>query len=152
SDGSFAPQTTSPGAPTMTERMHRRDFLQSATAGVLALTGRTTAQERAGKQIAAIVTEFRPNSHAEVLAGRWLEGFELNGEAPGPQSKIVALYTDQVPANDISRKLAEKHKVPIYDTIRETLCRGGAKLAVDGVLIIGEHGKYPSNDKEQHLY
>jgi hypothetical protein len=48
--------------------------------------------------------------------------------------------------------MCEKHKVPIYPTIRETLCRGGKKLAVDGVLLIGEHGEYPYNEKGQHLY
>ncbi|MFO0789035.1 MAG: hypothetical protein U0805_06220 [Pirellulales bacterium] len=29
---------------------------------------------------------------------------------------------------------------------------GGSKLAVDGVVIIGEHGDYPTNEKGQHLY
>ena len=29
---------------------------------------------------------------------------------------------------------------------------GGNKLAVDAVLIIGEHGDYPTNDKGQKLY
>src|SRR5439155_19771174 len=29
---------------------------------------------------------------------------------------------------------------------------GGSELAVDGVLLIGEHGKYPTNEKGQHLY
>src|SRR5262249_49137816 len=64
----------------------------------------------------------------------------------------VALYTDQVPKNDLSRQLADKYKVPIYGTIHEALCRGGRTLAVDGVVIIGEHGQYPFNDKGQHLY
>jgi hypothetical protein len=87
-----------------------------------------------------------------VIAGRWLEGFELDGQGDRPRSRLVALYTDQVTERDISRKLCEKHKVPIYATIREALCRGGDKLAVDGVLLIGEHGTYPFNEKGQHLY
>jgi hypothetical protein len=87
-----------------------------------------------------------------VIVGRWLEGFELDGQSDRPRSRLVAMYTDQVPANDMSRKLSEKHKVPIYGTIREALCRGGDKLAVDGVLLIGEHGNYPYNEKGQHLY
>jgi len=133
----------------------RRAFLQAAGAvlPLLAQTlGPSTAAEDDTRKIAAVVTEFRTNSHAEVIAGRWLEGFELDGLSDRPRSRLVALYTDQRPDNDISRQLCAKHQVPIYPTIRETLCRGGAKLAVDGVLLIGEHGQYPINDKGQYLY
>ena len=40
----------------------------------------------------------------------------------------------------------------MYPTIAEALRCGGSKLAVDGVLIIGEHGDYPRNEKGQILY
>jgi hypothetical protein len=40
----------------------------------------------------------------------------------------------------------------MYKTIPEALTLGGDKLAVDGVLIVGEHGDYPHNEKGQHLY
>ncbi len=40
----------------------------------------------------------------------------------------------------------------IYPTIAEALTLGGSKLAVDGVLLIGEHGKYPRNERRQTLY
>lgn len=129
---------------------HRRQFLQTAATGAFLATAH--AAETPAKAIAAIVTEFRPNSHAEMLAGRWLEGFELDGKSERPQSRLVSLYTDQVPANDIGRKLAEKHGVSIYTSVRKALCRGGEKFAVDGVLLIGEHGSYPSNEKGQQLY
>src|SRR4051794_36897592 len=100
----------------------RRDFLRAAGMGALlpVLSDPFEPQASgadAGKNIAAIVTEFRPNSHAEVIAGRWLEGFELNGQSERPRSHLVALYTDQVPKSDISRMLCEKNKVPIYSTI-----------------------------------
>jgi hypothetical protein len=135
----------------------RRHFLHSSAAitGLSLLgEGRALRSQPAAaiKNIAAVVTEFRTNSHAEVIVGRWLEGFELDGSKERPRSKLVALYTDQVPKNDISRALAKKHDVPIYSTIRETLTRGGDKLAVDGVLLIGEHGDYPLNEKGQRLY
>jgi hypothetical protein len=135
----------------------RREFLRVAgvSAGLPLLSPALTQGSSGSgdaRGIAAIVTEFRPNSHAEMIAGRWLEGFELDGESDRPRSKLLALYTDQVPGNDISRKLSEQHKVPIYATIREALCRGGDKLAVDGVLLIGEHGTYPVNDRGQQLY
>src|SRR5262249_42860651 len=34
----------------------------------------------------------------------------------------------------------------------EALTCGGSRLAVDAVLLIGEHGRYPSNEKGQKLY
>src|SRR5262249_53075050 len=41
---------------------------------------------------------------------------------------------------------------PIYPTIAEALRCGGEKLAVDAVLIIGEHGDYPLNEFGQKQY
>jgi len=97
------------------------------------------------KRIAAIVTEYRYNSHADVIVGRLVQGFMLNDQGARPNLKLVSLYTDQVPANDTSRALMKKHGIPIYKTIAETLTLGGKELAVDGVLLVAEHGKYPRN-------
>jgi hypothetical protein len=36
--------------------------------------------------------------------------------------------------------------------VAETLTLGAGKLAVDGVVLIGEHGRYPDNEKGQKLY
>ncbi len=131
----------------------RRQFLQSSLAlGAGFALPRLTGAQDAVKSIAAVVTEYRTNSHADVIVTRWLEGFELDGMSAKPRSRLVALYTDQVPKSDISRALAKKHNIPIYPSIREALCRGSDKLAVDGVLLIGEHGDYPYNEKGQHLY
>ncbi len=110
------------------------------------------AQTAPPKRIAAVVTEYRHNSHADVIVGKYLEGYRQDGRPPGPRSKIVSMYTAQVPKNDMSRDMARKYNVPIYPTIWETLTLGGERLAVDGVLLIGEHGNYPWNEKGQHLY
>jgi len=101
------------------------------------------------KKIAAIVTEYRKWSHADVILRNLLDGYP-DGKRPGMD--LVALYTDQVPKTDMSRALAKKHGFTIYDTIAECLTRGGKMLAVDGVLSIGEHGTYPANEKGQRLY
>lgn len=126
----------------------RRQFLAASASAPLALE----AQSAPPKRIAAIVTEYRYNSHADVIIGKYLEGFHQNNQPPYPRSKIVSLYTAQVPKNDMSRDMAKKHNVPIYPTIWEALTLGGGRLAVDGVLLIGEHGNYPWNEKGQHLY
>lgn len=124
--------------------LDRRSFLLS-TAAALRAAGEP-------KRIAAIVTEYRPNSHADVIVGKYLEGYRQDGRPPKPHSSIVSLYTAQVPANDLSRQRAQQCGVPIFPTIAEALTMGKGRLAVDGVLLIGEHGDYPTNEKGQKLY
>ena len=66
--------------------------------------------------------------------------------------KVVSLYVDQKPEGDQSAARAKEFGFQVYPTIAETLRCGGSKLAVDAVLIIGEHGDYPRNEKGQMLY
>jgi hypothetical protein len=103
------------------------------------------------KRVAAIVTEYRRHSHADVIVGKILEGFNYDGRE-GPALRLVSMFVDQFPESDMSRQLAQKYKFPITKTIDEALTLGGKTLAVDGVLCIGEHGKYPTNERGQILY
>lgn len=103
-------------------------------------------------RVAAIVTEYRYYSHADVIVGRILEGYSPNNVRKQPRTRVVSMYTDQVPAKDMSRELSAKHGFRIYPSIREALTLGGDRLAVDAVLLIGEHGNYPFNDRGQQLY
>src|SRR5687768_4598725 len=59
--------------------------------------------------VAAIVTAYTRNSHADVIIGKILDGFNQDGGA-GPALRLAALFTDQVPKGDLSRDLAQKHK------------------------------------------
>jgi len=115
-------------------------------------TALAPAAPAAAKRIAAVITIYRPNSHADVIVGKYLEGYNQDGKPPRPNSRVVSMFTAQVPKDDMSRAMAAKHKVPIYRTVYEALTLGTGKLAVDGVLLIGEHGDYPVNDKLQTLY
>jgi hypothetical protein len=128
--------------------MNRRTFLATSASTAFAMNQSAAAPKR----IAAVITEYRPLSHADVIIGKYLEGYNQDNQAPYPRSKIVSIFTEQVPKQDMSRERAKKFNVPIFRTVADALTLGGDKLAVDGVLLIGEHGDYPSNDKEQKLY
>ena len=103
------------------------------------------------KQIAAVVTEYRLHSHADVIVGKILEGYNYDGGA-GPNLRLASLYVDQFPDKDMSRGLSKKYHFPICDSIEDALTLGGKDLAVDGVVIVGEHGDYPLNARGQKLY
>lgn len=132
----------------------RREFAATIAAGTLggAALAATPQEKRERLPVAAIVTEYRRNSHADVIVGKILEGFNQDGGA-GPALRLASLYTDQVPKNDMSRDLAKKHGFRIARTIEEALTLGGDRIAVAGVLSIGEHGDYPyTKDTRQHMY
>ncbi len=104
------------------------------------------------KKIAAIITEYRPRSHADVLVTKFLKGFPVDEGFFAPRVEVASMYIDMFADNDIGRQIAAEHDVPIYNSINAALCLGGKELAVDGVLLIGEHGDYAWNEKAQHLY
>ena len=104
------------------------------------------------KKIAAIITVYRPRSHADVLVGKFLHGFPTDGALQAPRVKIASLYVDQTFDNDMSGAISEQFGIPVYPSIVGALTLGGDELAVDGVLLIGEHGDYAWNEKQQQLY
>ncbi len=104
-------------------------------------------------KIAAVVTIVHKYAHAQHFIDRFLEGYGWNGTHHKPPMDLVSLYVDQVGKDDLSHDRAARFPtMKIYPTIAEALTLGGSKLAVDGVLMIGEHGNYPYNEKRQHLY
>lgn len=136
----------------MTNVSHRRRFLQQASLLSLAGCGlQLHAAQPSPKRIAGVITIYRKNSHADVLLGKILEGWKQDG-GPGPNLKLVSLYVDQFPNDDLSVELAKKHGFRMCKSIQEALTLGTSQLAVDGVMSIGEHGDYPHNEKGQHLY
>ena len=104
-------------------------------------------------KIAAVTTVYHKYSHAEHIVDRFLIGYGWEGRHHKPPMEVVSLYVDQKPAGDLSASRAKEFpSMRIYPTIAEALTLGTGKLAVDGVLLVGEHGNYPRNEKQQTLY
>ena len=92
-------------------------------------------------KVAGVVSTYFRNSHADVIIGKILEGWRQTG-GDGPALEVASLYVDQISDGDLSRSMAEKYDVPIFDNIADTLTLGTDKVQIDGVLCIGEHGNY----------
>jgi len=104
-------------------------------------------------KLAAIATTYFKMSHAQHIVDRYLDGYGWNGTHHYPPMDLVSLYVDQVGTNDLSRERGARHpSMKLCSTIAEALTLGGSKLAVDGVVIVGEHGNYPRNEKGQTKY
>ncbi|MCS7166725.1 MAG: hypothetical protein RMI91_14860 [Gemmatales bacterium] len=104
------------------------------------------------KRIAAITTVYWKYSHADDIITKFIEGYAIVGRIHEPHCRVVSLYIEQFPDSDIGRGLAARYSIPIFKTPGETLTLGGKDLAVDGVLLVAEHGDYPTNEKGQTLY
>lgn len=104
------------------------------------------------KRMAVVTTEWRYHSHAWHMAERFLVGYPIASRWHRPAIDVVSAYVDQTPDNDLSRKRSAEFGFPIYPTVAEALRCGGKQLAVDAVLIIGEHGKYEKSVYGQTKY
>src|SRR5207302_11225191 len=84
--------------------------------------------------------------------GRFLSGYLHAGQMHYPDFAIAGMYVEQTKEGDLSRELARKHDFALFPDIAGALTLGSKRLAVDGVLLIAEHGDYPYNAKGQKLY
>ena len=136
----------------MTSNLSRRSFLASTLAATALAASPLRAAEPRRKKIALLGTVVHKHSHAQHFIDRFLLGYTWGGEWRRPDVDLVSLYIDQFPEGEFARATAKRHGVPIYPTIAESLTLGGSQLAVDGVVIIGEHGDYPKTEKGQTRY
>jgi hypothetical protein len=98
-------------------------------------------------QLAAVVTSYKRMFHPQHIVDRLLDGYGWAGSFHHPEMDVVALYVDQRGEGDLSPERAERHPtMKIYPTIAETVTRGTSKLAVDGVVVVAEHGTYAYTD------
>lgn len=129
--------------------MRRRDF--AAAMGAASLL---PAMQPAGakKKIACISSTYHVRSHSDNFMTRFMEGYWIHEKYYEPPFEVASLWMDQVHPADIGRRLAGAYKVRNASSIADALTLGTGKLAVDGVVIVCEHGDYPHNEKQQQLY
>lgn len=104
------------------------------------------------KKIAAITTSYFKYSHADDIITKFLEGYAVFGRTHLPHCEVVSLFVEQTPETDIGRGMAARYHARWCNSPAEALTLGGDALAVDGVLLVAEHGEYPFNAKGQQLY
>ena len=137
-------------------KLGRRSFLASGITAAafphLAVPHSAFAQPEQQKTVAFLGTEVRRHSHAQHFLDRMTAGYTWGGKWQRPRVKVASVYIDQHPAEDLAPGRIKRHSLKSYPSIEEALTLGTEKLAVDGVVIIAEHGDYPTNEKGQKRY
>lgn len=137
-------------------RIDRRALLRLALVGAASSALPDSSLEAAAAdrvpRVAAVFTVLRFRSHAYNILENFVRPYLFNGQLTEPGVQVVSFYADQFPTDDLAREASKALGIPLFDTIHDALCVGTNQLAVDGVLLIGEHGEYPYNARGQHLY
>ena len=130
----------------------RRTFLAGTAAGLITASVARGQASQPRKRIAFLGTEVKQHSHAQHFLDRHAMGYTWGGKWQMPRFDVASVFIDQFPENDLGKQRIAKYKLKDFPTVAEALTLGTSKLAVDGVVIIGEHGNYPANEKGQRLY
>ncbi len=139
--------------PTFT----RREMLGiGGIAGLTALTGFSTdalgrTQQRKPR-VAVLATYWAATrSHADWLVNKLIDGYWWQGAHLDSGIEIASVYLHQHDASQLGQKVAKAKGIPVYRSVAEAVTLGGKELAVDGVVIVGEHGDYATDMKGHWL-
>lgn len=135
----------------------RREMLGiTGIAGLAALTGIAagtvpqTAQKR--PRIACLVSFWgAPGSHADWIITKLMDGYWWQGAHTPSRVDVVSVYIHQIDTSELGQKICKSKGITIFKTVGEAVTLGGKELAVDGVVIVGEHGNYPTDLKGHWL-
>jgi len=122
---------------------------------VLALGLAALAQQASPQQklpMAALLASWFPNSHPEVIIGRVLYTYTMDGKGEPSQLRIASVYLNRPQKTDFTDKLAAEYHFPVCKSIEEALTLGTGKLAVGAVFLSTEWADYPKDARGATLY
>ena len=135
----------------------RRQMLGvTGLAGLTALTGfstNATGQTQQTRPRIAVLASFwgATRSHADWIVNKLIDGYWWDGVYTPSRVEVVSIYLHQQDTRELGQKVAKAKNIPVYKTVAEAVTLGGQELAVDGVVIVAEHGEYPKDLKGHWL-
>lgn len=125
-------------------------------AGFTALTGLSTgaiAQTQQRKPRIAVLVSYWAftRSHADWIVNKLIDGYWWDGAHTDSRVEVVSVYIHQLQESGLGQKVCQAKNIPIFKTVGEAVTLGGKDLAVDGVVIVAEHGDYATDLKGHWL-
>jgi hypothetical protein len=104
-------------------------------------------------EIAVLANIYKTRLHTQHIVDRILDGYGWEGTFYHPRLDVVSLFVEERGEGDLVPERTQRHPaMKVYPTIVQAMTRGTGKLAVDGVVYVGEQGIYPQNEKGQTEY
>ena len=104
-------------------------------------------------QVAVVANIYQRRLHTQHIIDRILDGYGWGGVYYHSPIDVVSLFVEQRGEGDLVPERTKRHPgMKVYPTVAQAVTRGTGKLAVDGVIYIGEQGAYPRNEKGQTEY
>lgn len=88
-------------------------------------------------------------SHADWIVNKLIDGYWWNSEYTPSRVEVASIYMHQHDASLLGQKVAKAKGIPVFRNVADALTLGTNELAVDGVVIVAEHGDY-STDLKGH--
>jgi hypothetical protein len=130
----------------------RRQMLGIAgIAGLTAFAGNAAAAafpstQQSRPRIAVLASYWAyTRSHADWIVNKLIDGYWWDGAYMASRVDVVSIYIHQHDASLLGQKVAKAKGIPVFKTVTEALTLGGKELAVDGVVIVAEHGEYATD-------
>ena len=92
------------------------------------------------------------SSHADWIVTKLIDGYWWEGAYKESRVEVASLYIHQHDTSLLGQRVAESKGIPVFESAGEALTLGGDDgLAVDGVVIVAEHGNYHTDLKGHWL-
>ncbi|WP_375582225.1 hypothetical protein [Cyclobacterium xiamenense] len=125
-------------------------------AGISTLTGigfPAVAQSRQARPRIAVLASYwgATRSHADWIVTKLIDGYWWQGAHTPSRVEVASIFLHQYEQSELGQKVAIAKDIPLFRKVADALTLGGKELAVDGVVIVGEHGDYPKDLKGHWL-
>ena len=128
----------------------RREML--GMTGLAAMPDAVAQTARKRPRIACLVSYWGlPTSHADWIVNKLIDGYWWKGAHTPSRVDVASVYVHQLDTSLLAQKVCKAKNIPIFKTAAEAVTLGGKELAVDGVVIVAEHGNYPTDLKGHWL-
>jgi hypothetical protein len=89
-------------------------------------------------RIAALVNEYWPGSHADLIVTKLCDGYEVMWTPVRPHIDVVSVYVHDPGPTDVGGERAQSRGMGLYPTMEQALRCGGSRIGVGGAVVIGE--------------